>query len=444
MADVWILAPDPAGTCCDCTARVNVCDSCSTTVCGCKFIMPSFPWVPLPVTPYANLTAAIAIRDARIAGNFAFALQYSIDMPIVSFSASNPSNTSVIIAGTNSRVQEIVGPPAVYGGSVGALFDFSVPVNTDITIRCDISDPGTLGSNGFVVQMNGYCGAGDYFNRNDNFFGSSTLIFNSVLAGEYTMLLNYGGYNSLSAGGSVSATFTITLSNAGVINPIVLQYFDSSSNTCILDIPPKLLLPIGTEVTNSWYADLASAQSAITNYSSNCVGFYAPMASSNIGYTYTANGTTSFHSVLNAIGINGPPFPEQIIFSSISNYFSANLLAGAVISMSYSVTIDNLVHDRACIIRLYITDRDGNYATAVTDSFTSTIGSHIYTGSVSTSALLADGKYNMEIVVQALSIAPVIHQINVDATITSSSTMSVNTIQALYSTGLICPARLDC
>lgn len=56
---VWLLAPDPAGTCCDCSQRMLPCDSCSSGVSGaCCFTIPTCDGDGGHATPYANLALA--------------------------------------------------------------------------------------------------------------------------------------------------------------------------------------------------------------------------------------------------------------------------------------------------------------------------------------------------------------------------------------------------
>lgn len=59
MPDIWILAPDPNGVCCDCSTRANPCDSCQ----GCVF------HIPVPQVEGDDVFVDVGTATAIVAAN---------------------------------------------------------------------------------------------------------------------------------------------------------------------------------------------------------------------------------------------------------------------------------------------------------------------------------------------------------------------------------------
>lgn len=204
-------------------------------------------------------------------------------------------------------------------------------------------------------------------------------------------------------------TWTITSSDVFWISPVIARWDDSGTERKLWACP-KLLLPPLTEATGTWYASCAAAAAVLTDplQVSNCVGFSegGPGLSS---FTATDGGTSL---TLATSGVNG-----------VATWGSVNCEAGKTINVA------GIAGAGTVTISVRIYDDTG---TLIEDS--GTISSPFV------SAVLSyTGRYTVRVVVLSTD-----NGASTSATITSSGTMSVNEIQALYDIGLTCPARLDC
>lgn len=105
MGDVWLLSPDTAGQCCDCSQRMSPCDSCSF-VGNCCMTLPTLV-IDDNVSPYANLvTAQSALSSStsncliQINGNMS-SHTASVSSDVLSINLIN-TNHSTSVSSTNS------------------------------------------------------------------------------------------------------------------------------------------------------------------------------------------------------------------------------------------------------------------------------------------------------------------------------------------------------
>lgn len=234
---------------------------------------------------------------------------------------------------------------------------------------------------------------------------SGTLTVTAPADGVYVVLLSTGA----TGGSSLALSADITSSGAFTVNPVIALW-DDSVTTRKLWACPKLLLPPLTESTGTWYVDCAEAAGEITDRSSNCIGFFQ----SAVEYltAFVATGTSSI-TVAATIGIFN--------VSTGNIWFGINAEAGETLSFAFTA---------------------GDDASWEIYDDTGTLIDFIYNTATSpwvSSALPYTGRYTILGAINSTS-AP----IAVTMGVTSSGTMSVNQIQALYDIGLDCPARLDC
>lgn len=226
-----------------------------------------------------------------------------------------------------------------------------------------------------------------------------------LLDGEYILILTFP---------LGSLDWTIEPSDTMWVNPIV-GFWDDAGTPRELEACPHLFLPPLTEFNDDWYADLTSAQSAIDDETSNCVG-YAPDASSYVTFTATDGGSS-----LSLDGVTGLSQPRFEAWGSV------NVIGGETISVAFSVAASIGVTSASA----FIYDQGGNLVETLTG------GSPLVSGAIPFS-----GRYTIKVV--ASSNNPLASLSVADFDITSSGDITVNTVQALYDIGLVCPARLDC
>ncbi len=244
--------------------------------------------------------------------------------------------------------------------------------------------------------------------------GETSDVFTIPEDGNYIIEINaLGDYDST----SVSCDFTVACDDAMVPNPVIALW-DDSGTTRQLEACPRMLIPPLTESTGEWYADCASASDAIDTYVIDCIGyctFGIYQGSAPGDYVFSAYGTTSLNwtaAVLQDPGEDPIDFSDAGVF-----YGSINAEAGDTLSFSFS---GSPTDSELCIY-----DNAAEFIECISSGSSSPLP---YTGKyiVSLNAI-------WETQVQSMS-----------AQVTSSGTMSVNEVQALYDVGLTCPARLEC
>lgn len=205
-----------------------------------------------------------------------------------------------------------------------------------------------------------------------------------------------------------------------VPNPVIALW-DDSGTTRQLEACPKMLLPPLTESTGTWYADETAAQDAIDDQTSNCVGYIEEDHSGMFGAFTATDGGTSLE--LDGTG-DGAPSPTLNMWGSI------NVDSGDVVTATF---IDGMGPDPGSVSTEFLLyDYEG--------SLLETIGPGA--SPLAFSAVPYTGRY----IVRSSSVASGVGVLyaSCDVTFTSSGTLSVNPIQALWDSGLSCPSRLNC
>lgn len=210
--------------------------------------------------------------------------------------------------------------------------------------------------------------------------------------------------------GFTSATLTMTSSDVWTINPVIALW-DDSGTTRSLWACPKLLLPPLTESTGDWYADATAAATAISTLTNGCKGYIE--STTNVS-SFSASGTTSLT-------------------------LAETLTAGA---MSCPTVWGGINAVDAATITSTITVGAGTAGQTVTiydDTGTQVETSGATTSPWTSAALPYTGRYTVKIAMTSSG-----NTTSMSAAITSSGTMSVNTVQARYDLGLVCAATDDC
>lgn len=312
--------------------------------------------------------------------------------------------TTLTAGGTNNP-----GGPSL-GISVVAQFGFSALAGT-VSIGFTITSDGA----GPSCSATLYDSAGAFVATDGASGTSGTLTLTIPSDGIYSIVIN--GTDGLSPS-YVTGAYTVTSTATYWVNPIALIW-DDGGTPRLLEACPRMLLPPLTEDTLDWYADETEAAAVLASANvSNCVGYNE--AASFQSFTATDGGTSL---TLACDAINTDPSPQTM-------WGSVNGTAGATISIAYSDA--GAATSPVYSAELYA------YDGALLETFTSISDPNPFV----TSALPYSGRYIIKVSGSAL-LAPTIHFIPAFV-ITSSGTLSVNPIQALYDVGLDCAARLDC
>lgn len=217
---------------------------------------------------------------------------------------------------------------------------------------------------------------------------------------------------------------TVSSTGAMVINPVIALW-DDSGTTRQLEACPKMLIPPLTESTGDWYENCAAAADAMdpeTGYvGTNCITY-------NLSPNYASFSATGGSSLALTCA-------TSTVTPGFKQYASINLVAGQSLSMAFTATADTGSFQTG--VEVYDdtgTLLDSNLSAV--NAASGTLNAFPATGSVAPYT----GRY-----IVAWFVNAVLGSISSgSATFTSSGTMSVNSIQALYDTGLDCPSRLNC
>jgi hypothetical protein len=229
--------------------------------------------------------------------------------------------------------------------------------------------------------------------------------------GVYYIYVNFAsGYGTTTA--TSSADWTITSDDTAVVLPVIALW-DDSGTTRQLEACPKMIIPLQFGPYGSlgaWYADETEATAAITDLTSNCVGF---------GFDAFAPGTPTDFTATD--GVTSLTLAATLAADALAEmYGSFQVTPGDTVSVNVSVT--NATH----LVQIY--DEVGT----MLEQFEGT-GSHAFT------AQSASGLYYVRCGGGTNESGG-----SASFAFTSSGDLSVNPIQALYDVGLTCPARLDC
>lgn len=412
---LFILQPDAAGNCCDCAGRMEPCDSCSpVTGCACNLLLPLQVAVSgSEVTPYANLTAAQTAISTYTADCYVFA-ETSPHAPTAlsaNVSVANKIDTNGSLNSTN----------------LGLVVNITVAASCVLTLTWNGSmiTAGTPGPTASLTINN--CSTYNVIDSHSavgGFSGSFTSIF--LPAGTYYIQMVF--YDGNASATSVSCSFSLTSSVSMVTNPII-AYWDDSGTTRQLEACPKMLIPPRTESTNTWYASCADAATAITDHVSNCIGYISQLPFTT--FTATDGGTSFTLYALAAAILSAGTYGRGITMWGSLNLVGGSTLTVTITMSTSSGTLTSATQD------YYLYDQNGT----LVDSQSGPGG---YSGPiVFNSSISATARYTVAVEI-TLTGHPAPFNLTTQSVFTSTNTMSVNPVQALYDVGLDCPARLNC
>lgn len=325
MSDVWIMVPDAAGNCCECSQRVTPCDPCSIITGSCCYTLPS------DTSAYANITVAQSALDNYTAGCVVFRTNPLGPIPS-SFSATETVDTITLseVVPSNGGAPETAGDTvrlkfhggsgtfdlnyAMTGPGLGTYNASFVLYSEDGTHIQTVSAPATTGPTSgtlhftFAIPIVGYID-----------FGWSILNATPFSNGTYVGSVVRSGISFC----NIRAAYTSgadTLYLYQVDCPVCVPY-------CPLQIP--ITGGDGTDFVYGCYANLTAAQTAIDTLTSNCIAF----ASNSCGVT--AFSFTADNSTPNTLQINGQTTTNGGCVG-VHIYSSLYLLDGSTLVISWN------------------------------------------------------------------------------------------------------------
>ncbi len=345
-------------------------------------------------TEYADYATALAAMENASCFSFGFSTVDLVATPFTgAFTSTFVNNELTVSASTNPS------------GMPLNNFRFSQSITVDAgTLTITFSTSG-LDANEVVIFD-----AATGLQISDDFVSPASSPFTTALTtGTYVvMFLAY--YPSPTT--TTSFSFVATHSAMITVNPVILIY-DDSGTTRQLWACPKLLLPPLTEAPPyNQYVDCAEAALQIATYTSDCVGFQSPSTGiDNTLWSATDHGTS--------IDFNAPSSPGGLS----DCWCSVNALASETINISYSggTNLSGGIYDDTGTLIEPISDSGGAFVS---------------------SSLTANGRYTVNF--NVFTPFPGTVTFPLDASVSSSGTMSSNPIQAMYDVGLSCSGRLNC
>lgn len=362
------------------------------------------PFPPTPFATYADAVAAIANQTDNCIGFCDFR---GGDTGLF-FSASF-SGTTITVTTTNA----LSSPSLALGTQV--YFSVSLKSGAVLTIPWSLSTDGPQSAVGAALL---YCADGSLADSDSippNAGSGGVLTLTAPADGEY--IFGVSGLGTLGFVSFLDFSFTVTCSMDFDVNPIIAQW-DDSGTTRNLWACPKLLLPIGTETSGTWYVDCAAAAAVLSDplKVSNCVGF-CPGAPGLASFTATNGGSS--------LTLAQTLSPAQA--NAATMYGGINAVAGQTLSFAFSTNATTPLY------LALVLDDAGNIVEFIGPSGSSPLVS---------SPLPYTGRYTVAVIAGDTHVPAAMTSVSV--TVTSSGAMSVNPVQARYDSGLVCAGTLDC
>lgn len=268
---------------------------------------------------------------------------------------------------------------------------------------------------------------------------SGTHVFAALPVGQYLIECHVTA--------SDSAEFTITSDLVMVVNPVIASFLDGS-DTWILEACPRLEWPL---FPTSFFSSFATATAGLARTPGSSLSVDAPFHQFPVDCL--AIGGAPNHNTADATAVEGagPTTLELMIKGTDSasggphQVFTTgclNLLKDAVLSVSGLEDFDLLGGAGATNVQVILRNPYTN-AVAGTLYNHADVGTH--TAAISGSIVVPHtGKWNVQIVVDGENPGSFAAYMKATATFSSDLEMSVNPVQAKYTRGVTCFARLDC
>jgi len=350
---------------------------------------------------FGSYIAAFNLLAARSNNCIGYGVS-SNNSALASFDVNNDTPNQLVLQGTAPDLD-----------NVSMYASLTIPDATVMTFAFTLDNAETTGATVVIKDIDG--------NTVYNHSGSvSPFVAPSLDAGTYTIEVLATGPGLV---GPAAGTFTITTSTSFVVNPVI-GLWDDSGTTRQLEACPKMHLPPLIESTGLFYADCAEAAAIITERVASCL-FYSLL----YGTHYTNSAVGGLGNI--TLGTTND-IPDGDV-TGVAGWISINGTKDEVVTMDWSVS-GGVGLDCGGLISVY--DYAGNFLFSASD-----IGGA--SGTAVTAALPYTGKFLISFdVSDEESPGPTL--ITSASAVISSPGLSANPMQALYQSGLSCPARLDC
>lgn len=292
----------------------------------------------------------------------------------------------------------------------------SVSVDDEATLSvvysCTYSGTGTPSVTLYVYDCEGA-----FIVRDDLTGDSGTLTCTLSSAGEYSLKFHF----EVDSGTATALSYDLTANTTLIINPVG-AFYDSGTpdEPRLVDACPKLLLPLLTEQSGTWFEDETAAQDWIDAWTKECIAAVAE----DWAYTWTASFASEEMTITGDSGA-----VDRDHFDTF--YFSVNAVAGETLTLTFTAGANT---EGAFTIYANYGEAPGERvedvgygASPITSSALPYTGRYMIAVSLANPAPSTDPKFTTASFV-----------------LSSSGTLSINEIQALYDAGLSCPGRLDC
>ena len=428
---LWLLGPDPAGTCCDCAGRTSPCDSCEEPIgCSCALLIPS------PLNPYESPFATVEEAQAALADFVASCIAYFepvVDLDSFSADASTPNTLELDAVASNPDFNSGVEIWASISLKAASVLSVAYTVSSTAVSGGDDQNFASVllyKCDGTPVEAQSVSGTGTQ---------TGTFTFAAITEdGEYLIRCIAEGQDvDPSAATTCTASFTATSDDTIVINPVIALY-DDSGTTRQLEACPKMLLPPLTESTGEWYASLAAANAVLASYQiAPCKGFLSYTTDSSAPFSLSGGTGSVTISQLNINSVTG----GGIASAGNIMLLSLNLTTSTTVSIQFTVTMPSAQNNISATVGIYDSEGvllDSQYDSSFSQSppwiktFTYNVP---YTGRFIFELTSGGNQGSFSFPFQMSA-----------SVLLSSSGLTTNSIQALYATTplLDCPARLDC
>jgi len=361
--------------------------------CPCALLIPPFA---APYADYATAETAIADQTDNCIG---YCVQDGDTGNVFSFAFDGTTITGSADTAYSSS-----------GLALSSYCYFSVSLKSGATVTV----PWSISTDGDETAVSASildCATGDFVAGEDilpNAGASGTLSFVVPADGEYVLLISGLALGILTY---VNFAFTVTCDMDYWVNPVIALW-DDSGTTRKLWACPKLLLPPLTEDTGTWYADATAAGTAITDLTSNCDGYIESLT--NVASFTATDGGTSL-TLANTLTSGATSSPRM--WGGLNVEDTKTLTVTATVGAGTASVNVNIYNDVGTLV-----EASGTVSSPWTSA-----------------AVGYTGRYTVSVAVTSSS-----NTTSMSAAITSSGTISVNPVQAVYDLSLTCPGRDDC
>ncbi len=419
---IWILQPDADGNCCDCTDRVEPCDSCEPISFSCYLEIPEEA-SGLSVTPhlYDTIVDAQQALDDRAGGCYTFECVGVDDLGTITSSLTDETLTITKSVTSEAPFSILISKFICNVGTFSVSFSINFTGGWSGSQNLTIN---ILDSNGSIIDT-------QTFSNGTSFLGG-TANFDIDLEGLYYVQLFCGG-GIAAPPATLDASFVLSSSVSIAYSPLVALW-DDSGTTRQLEACPKNIIPSPFR-SDSWFFNLTQAANYLaSSYVASC-------------NAWIDNIDSNVYGTVNSFTCTPSPFSFSMSLTSAFDGFDLSFTTADVIAafrlesgttLSCSLVISTTLGGASLGVNASIYDIDGT----LVDSYTTSGGG---TGTYPFSLNVPyDGTFQVLFNFPVSRVTPATFTSTMTCSATFDGSITTCPVQALYDLGLDCPARLDC